>query len=194
MPKKNVSDPTEPSLVTSDPTDVPSEASSDDEEVAVPVRVKRHMSDERLAQLAVARQKAVEMRKQLGDLTRREKALKVDLLAKRIESLRCVEESEKTEVCRKTKSRSNSKLKPVSSESESEPEIVRKPSRRHRQAAAAQTPPDSPQRERTPRQPKSYSTPQLTAEIARRELQQRVQRDTYQQAFSSMFPGAVLQM
>lgn len=136
----------------------------------------RIMSETQLAQLALAREKAVMKRRELGDLKRREKAVKDDLLSKRIAKLKLVEKSESSE----------------SYESSEEPEPEPKPRavRKKHTVIPLSPPPSKPRRPRA--DPQDYTTQQLTAEMARHELQQRVQRETYSAAFASMFPGHVL--
>lgn len=138
---------------------------------------RKPMSQERLDQLAIAREKAVAKRRELGELTRREKAVKEEVLNQRIASLASLE---KKPITKKAPKKVESETD-ESSESECEPEPKLKLKSKQ------------PLQSRTRPQTQSLSTPQLTAEMARRELQLRVQRETYQSAFQSLFPGNTLQ-
>lgn len=156
----------------------PSETSEVSNVSVTKARKPRVMSETQLAQLALAREKAVIKRRELGDVKRREKAVKDDLLTKRIAKLKLVEECDYSESSESSEA----------SESSAEPEPKPKPKAVRKKYVAPPPPPPRPRAD-----PQDYSTPQLTAEMARHELQQRVQRETYQSAFQSMFPGHVLQ-
>lgn len=171
----------------SDPADSVEEVSERTEASDTsPPKVKQPMSAERLAQLAAAREKAVARRREMGDLHRREKAAKEDAFNQRLASIAHVEKEGSKHRSSKVKSKQDVVESDASVGSESDEEPTPRPVRKSRAR------PPSPAEPSKLRQP-VYTTPQLTAEMARRELQMRVQRETYQSAFSSMFPGATLQ-
>jgi hypothetical protein len=147
---------------------------SEDSEKPVAIKIKSKMSDERLAQLSAARAKAVEKRKMLGDLTRAEKAARDDVITKRIAKLNVKEEVEK---------KKKKKIVTVSSsESESESESE--------EPEEVKLKPKSKSKSRPKQDP--FTQTELSASIARRQLQEKIHRDTYQSAFQSLFPGHTL--
>ena len=152
-----------------------SDASGDESPlVAAHTTAKKGMSEERLAQLAEARKKAVEKRRVLGDITRREKELKERELVERLEKVKAAEEQARAPVKKKSKK----VLRPVvesDDEEEEEEEEEVKPQRSTRKARV-------------------HTNEELTAEVARAELQRRLDEQTYKLAYASIFPGHRLPM
>ena len=148
-----------------------SESSSSEEEVIVP-RKKVPLNEARLEQLRLAREKAAEARKRIGDVKRAEKALKERELQARIERVQAMEK----QLLKKTPPIPIKKRKhappPPSSSSESESES------------------SSSEEERRPRKSKhsrrARSLPQRAAAPAVDAHKQQV----HALAYGSLFPGA----
>jgi hypothetical protein len=64
-----------------------SEISIETTEKAIPVKVKRQLSQAQLDNLKAAREKAMAKRRELGQITQREKQAKEDLLTQRIKQV-----------------------------------------------------------------------------------------------------------
>lgn len=143
-------------------------------DVATPKR-KTTMSEERLALLAKAREKAREKRLELGAIAAREKALKEQQLNERIAKLKEAESKHqkkaKHTVRRKVIVESSSSDSSTSSDSsEEEAPRAKKGVQRKVRAAPSST---------------------LANTIVRDELQQRLIRQSMQQAFAHLLPGKV---
>ena len=96
-----------------------------------PEKTKRVLTEAQLEVLKLARGKAMEKRKQLGDVKRREKELKEEKLNNRIEKIKQIEEAAASKLIKKKKvaassSSSSSESSSSESESESEEETPRK--------------------------------------------------------------------
>lgn len=161
-----------------------------------PQKAKRVLSAAQLENLKLARVKAAEKRKELGDITSREKAAKESKLQERIKNLNKLE----TEAAASKSKQSKSKPKPKrkskhalmsssdsssssesseSSEESSEEEEV-KPSRRKQQ----QPKPVARLQKIATKKP----TSELQNEVIKEELRKRIQRDSYARAFHCIFP------
>ena len=153
------------------------------------------MTEERRKQLEQARQKAVEKRRQLGELARKEKAMRQKEIDDRLAK---VEEFER--------SRQQVPSKPVDVPAPS-PATAQEPRRRRKKPPPS--PPtssssseeeeesmsdddiveDLPPAPQAPKHKRPRTMPRLAADVAREELQRRIDQENYQQAFSSIFPG-----
>ena len=144
-----------------------------------PEKTKRVLTEAQLEVLKLARGKAMEKRKQLGDVKRREKELKEEKLNNRIEKIKQIEEAAASKLIKKKKvAASSSSSSSSSSESESEGEEEIKP----RKVKAIPT---------TKARVKKVSHEALTNEVVRQELKERIMKQNYMNAFASIFPGKI---
>ena len=146
-----------------------------------PEKTKRVLTEAQLEVLKLARGKAMEKRKQLGDVKRREKELKEEKLNNRIEKIKQIEEAAASKLKKKKKvaaSSSSSSSESSSSESESESEEEIKP----RKVKAIP---------KTKARIKKVSHEALTNEVVRQELKERIMKQNYINAFASIFPGKI---
>ena len=150
------------------------------------VKTKRQMTQTQLDQLASARQKAAEKKALLKSISDKEKQIKEDILNKRIERIKIAEDEIRQKivnkplvkesrhfVCKARAEPKKSKKPVVISESDEssdeEDPIIAKPVKQQYQ--------------------RPLPTAALTAQIAREELQKRIQQENYNIAFQSLFPG-----
>ena len=149
------------------------------------------MTEERRLQLEQARQKAVEKRRQLGELARKEKAMRQKEIDDRLAK---VEEFER--------SRQQVPSKPVDVPPATAPSQAQEPRRRRKKPPPSPPTSSSSSEEEEsmsdddvveelpkPKHPRLAPTPRLAADVAREELQRRIDQENYAQAFSSIFPG-----
>ena len=151
-------------------------------------KTKRVLTEAQLEVLKLARGKAMEKRKQLGDVKRREKELKEEKLNNRIEKIKQIEEAaasaeseRQRKLIKKKKvaaSSSSSSSESSSSESESEEETPRKGKA-------------IPIAAKTRARVKKVSHEALTNEVVRQELKERIMKQNYINAFASIFPGKI---
>ena len=154
------------------------------------------LTEERRQQLELARAKAVEKRKQLGELARKEKSMKEKELQDRLAR---VEEFER--------SRQEAPKKTPPIDVPSAPATASTPHRRRRKPAPP--PPsssssseetlttddeDDDEEEVRPLPPPPPPRPihkkaRLAADVAREELQRRIQQENLREAYASIFPG-----
>ena len=163
------------------------------------------MNPERLAKLAEAREKAVAKRRLLGELARKEKAARDKQLQDRLAAADAVLAGDATKApspapaqtpaapaaakAKRAKkppqpsSSSSSTSEASSSDEDEAPRSRRAPAPKYRpsKGAAAVAP--------TPRAVNRALTEDLTAAIAREELEKRIARQNYEDAFRSIFPG-----
>ena len=157
------------------------------------VKTKRQMTQTQLDQLASARQKAAEKKALLKSISDKEKQIKEDILNKRIERIKIAEDEIRQKivnkplvkesrhfVCKARAEPKKSKKPVVISESDESSDeepfgrpsgdpIIAKPVKQQYQ--------------------RPLPTAALTAQIAREELQKRIQQENYNIAFQSLFPG-----
>ena len=158
-----------------------------------PEKTKRVLTEAQLEVLKLARGKAMEKRKQLGDVKRREKELKEEKLNNRIEKIKQIEEAaasaeserqrklikkKKVAASSSSSSAESERERSSSSESESESEEEIKP----RKVKAIPT---------TKARVKKVSHEALTNEVVRQELKERIMKQNYINAFASIFPGKI---
>jgi hypothetical protein len=138
---------------------------------------KRVMTEQQLEQLKNAREKAREVRLKLGDIKRKEKNIKKATLDNRIKELSIQEEKLK-------KPKKPPPSPSSSSESESEEE-------------------ESEEEEELPKPSKAKKIPikkkvnkmqdhELASTIAREEYRNRIMKETYKQAYASLFPTQLI--
>jgi hypothetical protein len=146
-PKKGRPDPPVDESDDSTTESEDSEESSSEEEEEAPQRPpppKKPLNEARLEQLRMAREKAVEARRRIGDVKRAEKALKERELQARIERVQALEKElrkvPKRKKCRRAPSPSSSS----SSESSSGSEDYHRRSRRVKRAPAQAPPAAAP--------------------------------------------------
>lgn len=146
---------------------------------------RRPVSEEKLKQLQVAREKALEKRRMLGELARKERQMKEDQLHQRISRVKEYEAAHQSlsahqPVAKRRKPKTD-ELEEEEAESGSEAEIEEpKPKVRVEQ---------KPKRSvRTNNELISASNRELTAQIAKEELQRRIARENMEVAFKSLFP------
>ena len=154
-----------------------SESSSSEEEVpAVAPRQKVPLNEARLEQLRLAREKAVEARKRIGDVKRAEKALKERELQARIERVQAMEKQllKKTTPPIPIKKRKHAPP-PPSSSSESESESESSSSEEE-----TQHPPRKPKHSRRARSLSLRAAPAVDAH----------KQQVHALAYGSLFPGA----
>ena len=147
------------------------------------VKTKRQMTQTQLDQLASARQKAAEKKALLKSISDKEKQIKEDILNKRIERIKIAEDEIRQKIVNKplvkesrhfVRAEPKKSKKPVvisesDESSDEEDPIIAKPVKQQYQ--------------------RPLPTAALTAQIAREELQKRIQQENYNIAFQSLFPG-----
>ena len=173
--------------VECDTSETSESSSSEEDAPAVVPRKKVPLNEARLEQLRLAREKAAEARKRIGDVKRAEKALRERELQARIERVQAMEK----QLLKKAppipvKKRKHAPPPPSSSsESESESESTRKP----RLARGSYASESSSEEERRPRKSKhsrrARSLPQRAAPAVDAHKQQ-----VHALAYGSLFPGA----
>ena len=142
---------------------------------------KRVLTEAQLQVLKMAREKAMEKRKMMGDVKRKEKQLKEDKLNNRIEKIKQIEEAAESAKLMKKKRKekvANSSSSSSSSSSESEEETPRKSKA-------------IPIAAKTKARVKKVSHEALTNEVVRQELKNRIMKQNYMNAFASIFPGKI---
>jgi hypothetical protein len=158
---------------------------------------KRGMSEEKAKQLQAAREKALEKRRMLAELTKKEKQMKQDALNERIAKVKQYEEKkvapeEAPPPPRKKEKAAKPPPKkpptPVESSESEESEAYESESSDEsveyipvRKSSKVKTKYAKPKRER--------ATSELTAQIAKEELQRRIARENMEIAFKSLFPN-----
>lgn len=147
---------------------------------------KKQMSEERLAQLAAARKKALEKRRQLAELTKKEKEIKERELQERVQRVQDFEKKVSAPKAKKAPP-----PPPVESESDEDSESE---SEEHTVAKNEWTDyePPKPKKHAPPKpmaQPKAKPDHALAADIARQELKKRIQEENMRIAYRSLFPG-----
>jgi hypothetical protein len=145
-----------------------SDISSDADAVPPPVKAKRVMTPAQLENLKKAREKAVEKRKELGDIKRREEEAKQAVLDARIKNIKKLEDSVKQE---KSKPAKTAKPPPESESEEEIEEVKAKP------------------KPRAKPKPKPKSDEKLAVEVSKEELRKRILREVDRQAHASIFPN-----
>ena len=141
------------------------------------VKSKRVMSEAQLSNLANARIKALEKRKEIKSLNEREKSIKQQELQKRIDNISIQEKSISVSLPRVKKKKSPSpEYSSDSSFSDSSDDEVVHPLPRAVKKTAVKN-------------PRKVPTEKLTTEVARNLLQQRIHQDNMDAAFHSLFPG-----
>jgi len=176
-------------------------------------RPKREMTEERKAQLAAARAKAMEKRWMLADLTKKEKEIKDMALKKRIEKIKVFEEKKESKPQpEKPKPVKKVRLPPPPPETESEEsesesdesdsafglELRESPQRgsrvyRPETEVPVRKPRAAPSGIAHPRlkqESKPKQTGAYAADIAREELRKKIERENMNIAFRSIFPNA----
>jgi hypothetical protein len=171
---------------------------------------KREMTEERKAQLAAARAKAMEKRRMLADLTKKEREIKEMALKERIEKIKVFEE--KKALPEKPKPVKKVRLPPPPPETESEEsesesdesdsafglELRESPQRgsrvyRPETEVPVRKPRAAPSGIAHPRlkqESKPKQTGAYAADIAREELRKKIERENMNIAFRSIFPNA----
>jgi hypothetical protein len=173
------------------------------------------LSEERLAKLAEARKKALEKRRILGDLSRKEKAVREKMLQDRITAADAALSTDTkmvdavsapTSKSAKKKVMNNKKMKNTvvlpasssdedtsdegSSDDESEEEGEEEEEAEAKGSSHKRKKPPAVQKKkyRPSDSNRGKTNNELTAAIAREELQRRVQQENYDLAFRSVFP------
>jgi hypothetical protein len=156
-------------------------------EIIEPVKPeKKQMSDAKKAQLANARIKAVEKKALLKSIADKEKEIKNNILQDRIKKVEAYENLKKGKKKPKIVESSSSESESESSESESsesEEDFV---------AQQVQAKPKynrSKQVSKPRREARQHETHELTAQIARDLLKQRIDKENFNVAFNSLFPS-----
>ena len=140
---------------------------------------KRVLTEAQLQVLKMAREKAMEKRKMMGDVKRKEKQLKEDKLNNRIEKIKQIEEAaESAKLMKKKRKEKVANSSSSSSSSESEEETPRKSKA-------------IPIAAKTKARVKKVSHEALTNEVVRQELKNRIMKQNYMNAFASIFPGKI---
>jgi hypothetical protein len=151
-------------------------------EIIEPVKPeKKQMSDAKKAQLANARIKAVEKKALLKSIADKEKEIKNNILQDRIKKVEAYENLKKGKKKPKIVESSSSESESESSESESsesEEEVQAKPKYNR-----------SKQVSKPRREARQHETHELTAQIARDLLKQRIDKENFNVAFNSLFPS-----
>ena len=137
------------------------------------------MTPEALASLAAAREKAAAKRHEIGDVTRKAKALKeLDLASKKEQ----VQKDIAAAVHKKPTKHAAPSLSSSQSDDDDEPPPPPRPAKGARKARpqkAQAAPPPPP------------NNAALTAAVARQELQRRIMADNFRTAYASMFGVAL---
>ena len=142
------------------------------------VKAKRVMTPEALASLAAAREKAAAKRREIGDVTRKAKALKeLDLASKKEQVQKDIAAAVQKKPAKHAAPSSSSSSE---SDDDDEPPPPPRPAKGARKArpkarAAPHPPPPPP------------NNAALTAAVARQELQRRIMADNFRTAYASMF-------
>lgn len=145
-------------------------------ESAKPTKIKRVMTETQLEQLRIAREKAAQVRRQLGDIKRKEKNIKQQTLENRIKDLTIQEE--------KLKKPKKPPTPPESeSESESEEEEELPPPVKQKPKKTVSKP------QKIKQKVEKMQDHELASNIARDEYRSRILKDTYKQAYASLFPN-----
>jgi hypothetical protein len=165
------------------------------------------MTPERLAVLAAARQKALEKKRLLGELARKEREVRDKSLRDRLDAANkalagdaAPEDAKQEKKTPKETKKPSSRKKPPPSCSESDASSdSAASSESDAEEEAAPSRPAEKQRKYRPSSAAAKATsgarlssrPQaeLTAAIAREELQRRIERENYDMAFQSILPG-----
>lgn len=142
-----------------------------------PIKPKRVMTEAQMEVLKRAREKAREARLRLGDITKREKEAKQKLLDDRIKKIERIEDVVKPKIPKATKAKVESESETETESDSSDDEPTRPPTPIPRRA--------KPVKANTRR----VTDERLTSQIAREELKERILRETYKQAFQSIFPN-----
>ena len=143
---------------------------------------KRVLTETQLQVLKMAREKAVEKRKQLGDLKRKEKQLKEDKLSERIEKIKTIEAATLIKKKRQEKVASSSSSSSCSSSAESERERESEEETPRKGKAipiADQKAARALVNTQTKARVKKVSHEALTNEVVRRELKDRIMKQNY---------------
>jgi len=157
---------------------------------------KKIMNEKALEQLKLAREKAAEKRRQLGEIKRREKTVKEEMLNKRIKELEVKEKvAKKPVIDPPSESESESEAESEESVQEAPPPKEsfargRDPKRKSKPIDIAKSSPMA----KKPRAPKKIETDNLASESARYEMKQRMLQDTYRSAYASLFPNHLYNM
>ncbi len=140
---------------------------------------KKPISEERLKQLAAAREKAMAKKKLLREITEKEKQIKKDKLNQRLAKVKEYESSKQSQqLCEPTKKKPPSETtSDESSDYESSDDEVH----------VMPPPPPPPKLKRVA---KKHNVSQLTAAIAKEELRKKIERENFISAYQSIFPGS----
>jgi hypothetical protein len=155
-------------------------------ESEIPKKAKRVLSEAQLNNLKLAREKAILKKKELGEITKREKQAKEDLLNERIKQVTKLEKATKKAPKKKviessSESSSDSSSESESSESSSEEEAPIKKSKARQSKKKRSTP---------IQRVKKHSNEKITTDIQKDELKQRILNNSYRSAYASLFPNA----
>ena len=141
---------------------------------------KKIMNEKALEQLKLAREKAAEKRRQLGEIKRREKNVKEEMLNKRIKQLEVKEKVAKAPV-----------EPPSESESEAESaESIESVQPKREKSKKQSKPIDIAKKPRA----QKIETDNIASQSARYEMKQRMLQDTYRSAYASLFPNHLYNM
>jgi hypothetical protein len=137
---------------------------------------KSKLSPERLEKLKLAREKALEKKRLLKELTDKEKQIRHNKLQERINTVN-------DELTRSTEVIDNHKPKPK----KPKPKVLESSSEEESEEEQEMRAPTRKAKSKLP-------TSQLTAMIARDELQRRIMQDNFKQAYNSIFPMSTFNM
>lgn len=175
-----------------------------------PPPAKRTLSPEQLERLGAARAKALEKRKLLGEISRREKAQREEAVKARaakvgIGAVGAVGEPHAPPIAPNQDARDTAppgkkkkkKAPPPPETSSSEEESEDSEESEESESSSEEEAPVKKKKSKSkkkPAKPTATKAPKatLTAEIARDELARRIERDNYAAAYSSLFPGQPL--
>jgi hypothetical protein len=139
-----------------------------------PTKAKRVLSEAQLENLKAARVKALLKKKELGEIKKREKSVKEELLNQRIKQIETMESKVSKKAPKKPIVESESESE-TESESSEEEEI--KPTKKQTKKPNATE------------KVKKMSTTKISTDIAKDELRNRILHDSYKSAFESIFPN-----
>jgi hypothetical protein len=158
-----------------------SEESQDvvEEKKAAPIAIpkpKKVLTPAQLEALNAARVKAAEKRKELGQITKREKEAKEKLLNERIKQIQKIEKATEEKTKKKPKGRKYDSSESESSSEESSSEDEAPKARRSKGRSIAK------------KEVKSKSNASLAHDIVQNELKERIMKENFRAAFASIFP------
>ena len=152
---------------------------------------KRVLTEAQLQVLKLAREKAMEKRKQLGDVKRKEKQIKEDKLSERLEKIAQIESAKSAKLSKKKKKKveSSSSSSSYSSSSESDSSEAESEEAKPRRSKPIPIAKNKARVARAIVNTQKASHEALTNEMVRQELKERIMRQNYANAFASIFPG-----